>query len=133
MLRWAVGVLVLGLGVASPVFAQGQGKAYGRDGQAREDRGPVERIADEAVDAVVDELVGEETTPSGGMPPGLSKKGKMPPGLAKQGKTPPGWEKGKKAGWEKSEASAEKKKSWVRRLIGGLFGGKLSLGRGSAE
>ncbi len=108
-------VLVLTLVVCPFLFAQGRGKGHDH---GRSDKTSVEkageRIVDEAVDAVTDELVGEgsSSTRSGGMPPGLSKKGK----------TPPGWSKGKKVGWDK-DSSPPKRDSWVRRLIRGIFRG----------
>jgi hypothetical protein len=82
-------------GLASPAFAEPKGR--GRDvvreqgvDEHAEQAGT--RVADEAIDAVADELAGEEGGGSTGMPPGLSKKGKLPPGLEQQGQTPPGWE-----------------------------------------
>ena len=89
----------------------------------------VDKIQAEAVDAIADQLLGEDgkTTTKvvkvkgSGMPPGLAKKGKMPPGLAKQGKIPPGWQKG---GTTVIEVETEKKQSLVRRFINKLFGEK---------
>ena len=86
------------------------------------------RVVDEAVDAAVDELIGEDqtgVTPSG-MPPGLSKKGTMPPGLEKKGKVPAGWSKGKKEGWDQTAASSQKQEGFIRRLIKGIFRGQKS-------
>lgn len=75
------------------------------------------KVTDEAVDAVVDELVGHESAPKGtGVPPGLAKQGKTPPGLEKQGKTPPGWQKAELG-------EPEKKEGLIRRWIKGVFGG----------
>ena len=112
MMRYMVGALAIAMWFAVPVLAQGKGKG------SQKQKGAVERIADEAVDAVVDEIVGDEA-PSG-LPPGLAKQGKVPPGLAKQGKTPPGWEQGKKTGWGEG-AAGSKKESLLRRLIRGIF------------
>jgi hypothetical protein len=99
-----------------------QGK--GKGAASSESKSAKERIKDETIDAVADELLGEDTpaaTPSG-MPPGLAKKGKMPPGLEKQGKVPPGWSKGQKQGWTQGAAPA-KKESLIRRTVKRIFRG----------
>jgi len=123
-LRMGWGVLVVGIGFVSlgPVWAEPKGKGHGQaqstEAHAKKAAG---RVANEAIDAVADEVVG--TPPGGtskGMPPGLAKKGTMPPGLERQGKTPPGWEKGRKEGWNKEPAN----ESLLRRMVRGIFGGK---------
>ena len=109
------GAVVMSLWLCTPAFAESAGKGRGKgdaDRSSIERQG--ERVVHEAVDAVVDEAVGDHGT--SGMPPGLAKQGKMPPGLAKQGKTPPGWDKGQKEGWGDG-----KKESPLRRLIRGIF------------
>jgi len=80
-----------------------------------------DRVLDEVEDAVLDELVGEETkvkAKGAGMPPGLAKRDKMPPGLAKKDKTPPGWEK---ASFGEGQQT-EKKEGLIRRWVGKIFG-----------
>jgi hypothetical protein len=108
------------LGAASLAVAEPKGN-WQRAPQSPEEHAKraAERVANEAVDAVVDELAGPQSSAGvpGSMPPGLAKKGKMPPGLAKQGKVPPGWEKGKKTGW----GGEPKQESFIRRMIKGIF------------
>ena len=100
-MRWAVAGLAVAMSVVVPVFAEPKGRGRVASQSPEEHtKKAAGRVANEAVDAVADELAGTQSRTSTGMPPGLAKKGKMPPGLAKQGKTPPGWEKGKKAGWD---------------------------------
>jgi hypothetical protein len=107
-------VVVLSWCTCSFAFAEHQGRGRGKGTKkAPEDR--AERIANEVVDAVVEEAVGEQT--QSGLPPGLSKRGHLPPGLEKQGKTPPGWSKGTKEGWGDG-----KKDSPLRKLIRGVLG-----------
>ena len=114
-------VVVLGWVPVARAEPKGKGYGYGKAPQSTEGHAKraAERVANEAIDAVADELAGPQggAAGSGGMPPGLSKKGKMPPGLEKQDKVPPGWDKGKKTGW----GNAPKKESFVRRLIKGIF------------
>jgi hypothetical protein len=111
-----IGVVILWSLLLQPAAFAEHNKGRGRD---RQDR--TEKIANEAMDGVADELLDEKGKPSAsgakGVPPGLAKKGKMPPGLAKQGKTPPGWSKGEKTGWD----GAEEQPSPLRRLIRGIF------------
>jgi len=124
-LGWMVLGAVLGWSVLVEAKDQEQGRGVGR-GRRVEEQAPWkragERVTEEAVDAVVDELVGENQGPAGaaGMPPGLSKKGGLPPGLEKQGKVPPGWSKGQKTGWDRSR-TAGKPEGFLRRIIKGVF------------
>jgi hypothetical protein len=106
-----VGLLIVGL--ASPAFAKHEGHGHVHPSKA-------EQVANEAMDAVADELLDEQgRVRAGGGPPGLAKQGKLPPGLEKQGKTPPGWSRGKKTGWD-GKATTERQ-SPLRRLIRGIF------------
>lgn len=134
-MKYLFGVLFMAFCLVPVASAQppahAQGKAKGRTvdvGQAASDA--VKRTAVEAVDAVVDEIAGDDGAQgASGMPPGLAKKGKMPPGLEKQGKVPPGWSKGNKVGWTGGSVQP-KKESLVRRMIRGIFRGKKA---GSSE
>ena len=124
-----VGAALMTLSLATAVWAKPpQGHGGGRPDTAGEHtKRAGDKVANEAVDAVTDELVGTSSSSgSTGMPPGLAKQGKVPPGLAKQGKTPPGWEKGRKEGWKSGEP--EKKEGWIRRTIRGIFHGNANRG-----
>lgn len=117
---WVVGGMVA-IGMAATASAEpGRGRGHGQPQSTSEHiERAGKRVANEAVDAVADELTGTPGSPSSsGMPPGLAKQGRMPPGLAKQNKTPPGWEHGKKQGWG---SSAPKQESLIRRAIRGIF------------
>ena len=121
-------VVVILMGMPILTLAKPQGKGIGR--QQKEEsvtKQAVKRVTNEAVDALLDELVGEDnaSSTSSGTPPGLSKKGKLPPGLEKKDKVPPGWSKGKKQGWNGKAIEEPKKESFLRRAIRGIFrGGK---------
>ena len=119
----ALGTMAVVLGVIgmAPAWAEPQGKGHGHP-QSTEEHATkaAERVTNETIDAVADEVAGTPSGTSKGMPPGLAKKDKMPPGLAKQGKTPPGWDKGRKEGWNQEP----KKESLIRRIIHGIFRGK---------
>jgi len=124
-------LLLMGLGLgATDVCATGKGKdkGYGRQqsGVGTQIERVAEQAAEEAIDAVADELFDEEgrITTTGARPPGLSKKGTLPPGLEKQGKVPEGWSKGKKSGWEETEGT--KREGLIRRVIRGIFGRRQS-------
>lgn len=108
-------VVILALWIAAPLFAQPPGHGRPRTDTTEE---RIKRrshdVANEAVDAVADELTGTPST--SGRPPGLAKKGKLPPGLAKQNKVPPGWSKGRKEGWGDGQ-----KESPIRKLIRAIF------------
>jgi hypothetical protein len=121
MNRLVLGVLMLGL-VCPLVWAK---PPHGQGPPGSQTKSAKERVKDEVVDAVADELLGEDTPAPAraGMPPGLAKKGKMPPGLEKQGKVPPGWSKGRKEGWTGGAAPA-KKESLIRRAVRRIFRGK---------
>lgn len=115
--------LVVLLCLTPPVSAQGKGKGHGQESDVEgHAQRAGERVANEAINAVVDELAGDHGSAvfPGGGPPGLARQGKVPPGLAKQGKTPPGWAHGKKAGWD----GQPEHESFIRRLIRGIFGRK---------
>lgn len=126
MTRLVIVVAIL-VGLPALVLAKPEGKGF-RKQQKEESitRQAAKRVTHEAVDAILDELVGEnDTSSASNMPPGLSKKGKLPPGLEKKGKVPPGWSKGKKQGWDGKVSAEPKKESFLRRAIRGIFrGGK---------
>ncbi|MBI2870259.1 MAG: hypothetical protein HYY14_00960 [Candidatus Omnitrophica bacterium] len=124
MKTWMVLILFLiffvqGALAQPPGHAQGRGKAP-RAAAVHEEKDFSDRLGEEIVDTMADEMLGEEESPSG-MPPGLAKKDKMPPGLAKQDKVPPGWGKGEKEGWN---GAGNKPESPLRRAIRKLFRGE---------
>jgi len=128
MLKLMIYLLLFSL-ISPTGYAEGKGKSHQphfRDadspGKSLDRAG--KRVTNELIDAVTDEILGDDLSPSpkrSGMPPGLAKKGKMPPGLAKQGKTPPGWQKANFGAGQESV----KKDSLLRRLVRKVFrGGK---------
>ena len=118
---WMVGGMVAVGMVATASAEPGKGRGHSQPQSTSEHvERAGKRVANEAVDAVANEVAGTSGSPSSsGMPPGLAKQDKVPPGLAKQNKTPPGWKHGKKQGWE--NGGAPKQESLIRRVIHGIF------------
>ncbi|MDP3702800.1 MAG: hypothetical protein Q8R78_00205 [Candidatus Omnitrophota bacterium] len=122
MRRLVWSLLLVGCLVPSGSAAHKPGKHDEGQGVEQKVERAAKQVAEEAVDAVADELLDDKgrvtRSGPGSLPPGLAKKGKMPPGLEKQGKTPPGWSQGKKTGWDKDQPPRE---SLVRRVIRKIF------------
>ena len=121
-------VVLLIVMMSVPAYAKDKGRGPSTDTTR-------ERVTDELVDAVADELLGEDstaqtttTTHTGRTPPGVSNKGSLPPGLQKKGTVPPGWSKGNKKGWDggtTTTTTTKKKSSLLRRMVRSIFrGGK---------
>lgn len=125
VLSWIMILFIL----SPSVFADPPGKNKGHVKEpdpAGKVKSVTKAAANEAVDAVADELLGEVTATASspaGMPPGLAKKNKMPPGLAKKDKIPPGWSKGEKKSWNQDGQTTEKKPSLIRRMVRKVFHG----------
>lgn len=121
-MRRFVSVMVVFLWLLLPIEAfakeKGRGIGSGHSETTRSERAG-QKVSEEVIDAVADELAGTPEPAAEGLPPGLAKKEKLPPGLAKKGKIPPGWEKGKKEGWDNSASATQE--SGIRRAIRGIF------------
>jgi hypothetical protein len=130
-MKYVLLVMVLTTMMSPPAYA----KDKGHGPQVNQHSTPStattqERVKDEIVDAVADELLGEDSsqrTTTGSRPPGMSKQDSVPPGLEKKGKVPPGWSKGEKKGWDASTTTTmmtEKEDSLLRRMVRSVFRGK---------
>lgn len=93
--------------VCPPAFAKDKGNPHQHDSTTLGDAS--KRIAGEVIDAVTDELVGDDGSSHG------KHKHKH-----KKGQHPPGWDKGKKKGWHKDEATPQRD-SLLRNAIRGIF------------
>lgn len=122
MRRLVFGIVLAGCLAPSAFAAHKPDKRDQGQGVGQKVERAAKHVAEEAVDAVADELLDDKgrvtRSGPGSLPPGLAKKGKMPPGLEQQGKTPPGWSHGKKTGWDKDQPPRE---SLVRRIIRKIF------------
>lgn len=124
-MKTIIAVAVMALMLCPPAFAKAKPVAVPASSTQHSIGKSIDKVQAEAVDAITDNLLGEDTktvkktttTSTKGVPPGLAKKDKMPPGLAKKGKTPPGWEKSK----TEVEVEPKKEESLVRRFINKLF------------